>query len=130
MTSQHLLRFRWAFHGAVSSGKVNNGSELRLHARFSFFVPDSQILTDRRWFALVRTWTPWLAPRQGKSSFVLDKDALLCSFLSPRGKHMVLLGMSGVNNVTTLFRSGESANLTLHVCLLCFLCRFATLGQI
>ncbi|KAK4129196.1 glycoside hydrolase family 36 protein [Parathielavia appendiculata] len=68
-----------------------------------------------RWFALVRTWTPWLAPRQGKSEFNLDKDALLCSFLSPQGKHMVLLGMSGVDDVMALLRSGDSGRLMLHI---------------
>ncbi|KAK4097948.1 glycoside hydrolase family 36 protein [Parathielavia hyrcaniae] len=68
-----------------------------------------------RWFALVRPWTPWLAPRQGKSEFKLDKDALLCSFLSPQGKHMVFLGMSGVNDVTTLFRNDHHGRLMLHI---------------
>ncbi|KAH6650572.1 glycoside hydrolase superfamily [Chaetomium tenue] len=68
-----------------------------------------------RWFALVRTSTPWLAPRQGKSKFSPDKDALLCSFLSTQGKHMVFLGMSGIKDVTTLFRGGDSGGLTLHI---------------
>ncbi|KAH0137775.1 glycoside hydrolase family 36 protein, partial [Aureobasidium melanogenum] len=34
-----------------------------------------------RWFSLVRLWSPWLAPRQGKDKFHLDKDAILASFL-------------------------------------------------
>jgi hypothetical protein len=73
------------------------------------------MLTRGRWFALVRPWAPWLAPRQGKSEFQLDKDALLCSFLSPQGKHMVFLGMSGINDVMTLFQSGDSGRLVVHV---------------
>ncbi|KAK3897535.1 glycoside hydrolase [Staphylotrichum tortipilum] len=68
-----------------------------------------------RWFALVRPWAPWLAPRQGKSSFELDKDALLCSFLSPQGKHLVFLGTSDVDNVSTLFRSGDSGRLVVSI---------------
>ncbi|KAK3300541.1 glycoside hydrolase superfamily [Chaetomium fimeti] len=68
-----------------------------------------------RWFALVRTSTPWLAPRQGKSEFNPDKDALLCSFLSAQGKHMVFLGMSGINDVTTMFRGGDSGKLMLNI---------------
>lgn len=69
-----------------------------------------------RWFALVRSWTPWLAPRHGKSGFGLDKDGLLCSFLSPQGKHLVFLGLGGINNVTALFRSGDAGRLILSVC--------------
>ncbi|KAL4730222.1 hypothetical protein ACLX1H_002254 [Fusarium chlamydosporum] len=30
--------------------------------------------TFARWFSLVRLWSPWLAPRHGKSHFSLDKD--------------------------------------------------------
>ncbi|ROT39552.1 raffinose synthase Sip1 [Sodiomyces alkalinus F11] len=58
-----------------------------------------------RWFALVRPWTPWLGPRHGKNHFELDRDGILCSFLSPRGHHLVLLAISGANNVTSVFRS-------------------------
>ncbi|KAL2271316.1 hypothetical protein VTJ83DRAFT_687 [Remersonia thermophila] len=71
-----------------------------------------------RWFALVRQSAAWLAPRHGKSTLQLDKDALLCSFLSPRGKHLVFLGVGGVGgvgDVVTLFRSGESGRLILHL---------------
>ncbi|KAJ4297296.1 hypothetical protein N0V88_004214 [Collariella sp. IMI 366227] len=51
----------------------------------------------------------------GKSSFQLDKDAMLCSFLSPKGKHLVFLGVSDVNDVTTLFKSGDSGHLNLYI---------------
>ncbi|KAK4245052.1 glycoside hydrolase [Corynascus novoguineensis] len=68
-----------------------------------------------RWFALVRSWTPWLAPRHGKSEFSLDKEGLLCSFLSFQGKHLVLLGMSGINDVTALLRSGSAGRLLLSL---------------
>jgi hypothetical protein len=71
--------------------------------------------TDR-WFALIRIWSPWLAPRQGKSRFELDKQAVMCSFLSLSGKHLVLLAISGVDNVMTVFTSDSEGNVILHVC--------------
>ncbi len=52
-----------------------------------------------RWFALVRLWTPWLAPRQGQLSLDLDKDALLCSFLRSDGLNFILLAVSGIDDV-------------------------------
>ncbi|KFX96760.1 hypothetical protein V490_03157 [Pseudogymnoascus sp. VKM F-3557] len=67
-----------------------------------------------RWFALIRTWTAWLAPRQG-SSFELDKEAIVCSFLERRGgRHLVLLAVSGIDDVSTLFRSDAAGNITLE----------------
>jgi hypothetical protein len=68
-----------------------------------------------RWFALIRIWAPWLAPRQGKNRFELDKEAVLCSFLSLTGKHLVLLAISGVDDVMTLFTSIDGA-VNLRVC--------------
>ncbi|KAI0804423.1 raffinose synthase Sip1 [Xylaria sp. FL0064] len=60
-----------------------------------------------RYFALVRRSPAWLGPRHGKATFSLDKDALLCSFLSHEGKHLVLLGISNINSVITLLRSSN-----------------------
>ncbi|KAH6672181.1 glycoside hydrolase superfamily [Halenospora varia] len=68
-----------------------------------------------RWFALVRIWSPWLAPRQGKTSFQLDKDAVMCSFLSNSGKHLVLLAISGVDDVMTLFKNDDDGNVIMRV---------------
>lgn len=69
-----------------------------------------------RWFALVRLWTPWLAPRHGKESFALDKDAVMVSFLSAEGKHMVALAVSGLSNhVSTVIRNGDAGNVKLHL---------------
>jgi hypothetical protein len=64
----------------------------------------------------VRIWVPWLAPRHGKSEFKLDKDAMLCSFLSPEGKHLVLLALSGINDVMSLIKSTDAGNVSIHVC--------------
>ncbi len=86
-----------------------------LNACISMALFSVSKLTVRRWFALVRIWSPWLAPRQGKTKFGLDKEAVLCSFLSLNGKHLVLLAVSGVNDVMTLFTSDSEGNVVLHV---------------
>ena len=75
----------------------------------------AQVSDIDRWFALIRIWSPWLAPRQGKSRFDLDKEAVMCSFLSLTGKHLVLLAISGVEDVMTLFTSDPEGNVILHV---------------
>lgn len=72
-------------------------------------------LTMLRWFALVRIWVPWLGPRHGQSKFELDKDAILCSFLNPEGRHLVLLAISGANNVISVFRHNDSGGVTVRV---------------
>ncbi len=82
-------------------------------------LPRPTLTGNCRWFALVRSWTPWLAPQQGKSSFELEKDALLCSFLSPQGKHLVFLGTGGAGNVSTLLRSGDTGRLVVSVSTSC-----------
>ena len=57
-------------------------------------------------FALVRVSIPWLAPRQGKQSFSLTEDAILCSFLRSDGLHLVLLAVS-VLDVLTIIKSQD-----------------------
>jgi hypothetical protein len=39
----------------------------------------------------------------------------MCSFLSTGGKHLVLLGISGVDDVMTLFTSDNQGNVVLRV---------------
>ena len=63
-----------------------------------------------RWFALVRLWSPWLAPRHGKDKFGAKEDAILCSFLRKDGLHLVLLAVSGIQDVLTVFRRDDSGN--------------------
>lgn len=67
-----------------------------------------------RWFSLVRLWSPWLAPRQGKDTKFADKDAILYSFLRSDGLHVVVLAISGINDVTTVIQ-GQSGRLNIHV---------------
>lgn len=68
-----------------------------------------------RWFALVRNWTPWLAPRQGHTRLALDRDAVLCSFWSPTGRHMVFLAVSGIRHLQSVFQHDDAGRLVLHV---------------
>ena len=63
-----------------------------------------------RWFALVRIWSPWLAPRHGKGNFQPQEDAILCSFLRWDGLHLVLLAVSGVDDVLTVFKHDGHGN--------------------
>jgi hypothetical protein len=87
---------------------------------YLFLHLDLSLLTLTRWFALIRIWSPWLAPRQGKTRFGLDNPGVMCSFLSLEGKHLVLLAISGVDDVMTLFTSDSDGNVVLRVCC-CFL---------
>jgi hypothetical protein len=66
-----------------------------------------------RWFSLVRLWSPWLAPRQGKTDFKLDKDGVLVSFLRTDGMHVVCLAISGVQDVLTTFFNDDDGNLII-----------------
>ena len=68
-----------------------------------------------RWFGLVRLWQPWLAPRQGRYHFQLDKDGIMLSFLSNHGKHIVLLAISGRDDVMTVFKDDGNGRISLHV---------------
>ena len=63
-----------------------------------------------RWFATVRTWLPWLAPRHGTAPFAPQQGAIMCSFLRWDGMHLVLLAVSGVNDVLTEFQSDGNGN--------------------
>lgn len=66
-----------------------------------------------RWFALVRIWSPWLAPRQGQGKFSPAEDAILSSFLRWDGLHLVILAVSGVSDVVTVLKSGQRGDIIL-----------------
>lgn len=72
-------------------------------------------LTKIRWFALVRLWSPWLAPRHGRTDFRLDKDAILCSFLGANGSNLVFLAVSGISDVLCELRHTDDGALMAHV---------------
>ncbi|RDI84867.1 hypothetical protein Vi05172_g4892 [Venturia inaequalis] len=67
-----------------------------------------------RWFALVRLWIPWLAPRHGQGKFRPDKDAILASFLRHDGLHVVVLAISGVDDVLTVLKYDAEGNVTIE----------------
>jgi hypothetical protein len=64
-------------------------------------------LSSTRWFGLVRIWTCWLAPRHGKKKFRLTEPGVMCSFLREDGLSLVLLALSGVNDILTIFESDD-----------------------
>ncbi|KAI4098937.1 MAG: hypothetical protein L6R37_006235 [Teloschistes peruensis] len=67
-----------------------------------------------RWFSLVRIWSPWLAPRHGHGQFSPKEDAMLASFLRLDGLHLVLLAVSGVDEVLNVFKPDENGSVILH----------------
>lgn len=46
-----------------------------------------------------------MGPRQGSSHFSIDLDGLLIGYLRSDGRHVVVLGVSGINHCTTYIRS-------------------------
>ncbi|KAK3630052.1 hypothetical protein LTR56_017697 [Elasticomyces elasticus] len=70
-------------------------------------------LRSSRWFALVRLWSPWLAPRQGKTKFELDKDGVQLSFLREDGLHVVCLAISGLEDLMTTFVHDSEGNVII-----------------
>ncbi|KAK9425724.1 putative Raffinose synthase Sip1 [Seiridium unicorne] len=98
----------WTIEAPVDAAEGDTST----YADFSVGIPWGGFLG---WFSLVRIWTPWLAPRHGKTEFNLDKDAVMVAFLSPAGKHLVLLALSGVNDVTAVIRHSESGQPLIHI---------------
>ena len=67
-----------------------------------------------RWFCLTRIWSPWLAPRHGQGNFFPKEDAVLASFLRWDGRHLVLLAVSGVENILSIFKPGDDGKVIIH----------------
>jgi hypothetical protein len=67
-----------------------------------------------RWFAVTRLWSPWLAPRQGRDKFQPDKDAILAAFERKDGSHLVVLGVSGIKDVLTIFRHYSEGRIVIN----------------
>ncbi|KAL8661005.1 MAG: hypothetical protein Q9202_005985 [Teloschistes flavicans] len=64
--------------------------------------------------ANVRIWSPWLGPRHGHGRFSPKEDAMLASFLRLDGLHLVLLAVSGVDEVLNVLKPGEHGNVIVH----------------
>jgi hypothetical protein len=58
-------------------------------------------------------WSPWLAPRQGKGDFRLDKEAILVAFERDDGSHLVIIAVSGVDDVLTCLRHGAEGSIII-----------------
>lgn len=71
-------------------------------------------LSSTRWFALVRLWSPWLAPRQGRGHFQPDKEAILAAFEREDGSHLVVLAVSGVDDVLTTLGHDREGRIVIH----------------
>jgi hypothetical protein len=90
----------WDITGKVDSAREGVSGITQL----SLGTPSSVI----RYFSLVRIWCPWLGPRHGRDRFRLTEDAILCSFLRDDGVNLVMLAISGINDVLTVFQSGDN----------------------
>lgn len=95
----------WSLTSPVNaaSGKASGYSNNKLGRPTSF----------SRWFALVRLWSPWLAPRQGRDDFRPDKEAVLAAFQRKDGAHLVVLAVSGVDNILTTLHHDSTGNVTI-----------------
>ena len=95
----------WSVCGPVepANGEISGRTSLQLGR------PDNYT----RWFALVRLWSPWLAPRHGQKIFRPDGDAVLAAFLRHDGQHVVVLAMSGMNDMLTVLTSDENGNIII-----------------
>lgn len=73
-----------------------------------------KVYLAHRWFALVRIWSPWLAPRHGNGQgFRLQEPAVLLSFLRTDGLHVVILAINGIDDVLTTFKSDDEGNIVV-----------------
>ncbi|KAL8685542.1 MAG: hypothetical protein Q9218_007697, partial [Villophora microphyllina] len=100
----HTLLWSLTAPVKAAEGKVSGISETSLGIPRSF----------SRWFSLVRIWSPWLGPRHGQGQFAPKEDAILASFLRLDGLHLVLLALSGVDDVLTILQSDAHGNVIAH----------------
>ncbi|ODH31435.1 hypothetical protein ACO22_03448 [Paracoccidioides brasiliensis] len=97
----------WSVTGSVLSAVDNQSTREKIN----FGLPKDFV----RYYALVRIWEPWIAPRHGMKNLALTEDAIFLSFLRKDGTHLVLLAISGVDNVMTLFNSGDEGQIVAVV---------------
>jgi len=91
-----------------SSPIPSNGNNSKFEAKVL-----GRITQISRWFALVRIWEPWLAPRHGEHHFHLSEPAILCSFLRSDGLHVVLLAINGIDEALTVFHSTPEGDIVV-----------------
>ncbi|EFQ99813.1 DIN10 [Nannizzia gypsea CBS 118893] len=66
-----------------------------------------------RTFSLIRASSSWLAPRHGTTDYSLKEDALVSSFVYKDGVVLVLVSVSGLNSVLTVFQSGKEGEVII-----------------
>ena len=104
-SSQTPNTLLWSICGSVqeASGKTSGNSSLSLGKPCNY----------TRWFALVRMWSPWLAPRHGQHTFQPDRDAVMAAFLRHDGQHVVFLAVSGIGDVLTVLTSDGDGSIVM-----------------
>ncbi|RMZ88523.1 hypothetical protein DV736_g4240, partial [Chaetothyriales sp. CBS 134916] len=73
-----------------------------------------RVLSVSRWLALVRIWSPWLAPRHGDYKLHLSEPAILLSFLRSDGLHVLVLAVNGIDDVVTTFSSSDDGEIVIE----------------
>lgn len=86
-----------------ASGRTSGSTKLTLGKPTNF----------ARWFAVIRLWSPWIAPRQGKGTFAPDKEGILAAFEREDGSHLVVLAISGVDDVLTTLHHDGAGNVVV-----------------
>ncbi|KAF8475802.1 glycoside hydrolase superfamily [Kalaharituber pfeilii] len=61
-----------------------------------------------QFYSLVKVASPWLGPRHGTNTMAYDRDALLVGFLRSDGRHVVVMGVSAVDDCNT-YLTGDGA---------------------
>jgi hypothetical protein len=96
----------WSLAGSVDAASGNMSGRSNLHL--------GKPTTFSQWFALVRLWSPWLAPRQGRGDFRPDKETILAAFRRDDGTHLVVLALSGVDHVLTTLHHDGHGSMTIN----------------
>lgn len=92
----------WSFKASLNGAKGSESSVTEL----SLGVPRNY----SKWFATVRPWTPWIAPRHGKAPFAPPQVAVACAFLRYDGLSLVLLAISGLDDVLTELKADDKGS--------------------
>ncbi|MCJ1308883.1 hypothetical protein MMC25_002538 [Agyrium rufum] len=99
----------WSLKSTVEGTKSEAEDEEPSYSELTLGTPRD----FSRWFALIRLWSPWLAPRHGKQKFKINEDGVLCSFLREDGLHLTLLAVSGIEDILTVFKHDGKGNVTV-----------------
>ncbi|KAF1982555.1 glycoside hydrolase family 36 protein [Aulographum hederae CBS 113979] len=68
-----------------------------------------------RWFSICRLWTPWICPRHGRGKYDCEKEAMLTAFLRHDGISVVIIALSGVDDISTMIKPGGDGKVSINV---------------